>query len=155
MTIVATASSEAGRQFAVKQGAHHATDHDITQRADDVQSLTGGHGFDLILEFLANQNLASDLTALAKRGRVVVIGSRGTIEIDPWQTMMRESEILGLTLNAATPEQRHQIFSALTAALESQTLRPVIGLELPLSQAPEAHRQIMDGHHFGKIVLIP
>jgi NADPH2:quinone reductase len=39
---------------------------------------------------LANVNLASDLKALAMRGRVVAIGSRGSVEIDPRETMTRD-----------------------------------------------------------------
>ena len=37
----------------------------------------------MILEMLANVNLGKDLKILAPRGRVVVIGSRGTVQIDP------------------------------------------------------------------------
>ena len=45
--------------------------------------LTGGRGVDVILEMLANVNLDRDLDVLALRGRVVVIGNRGRVEIDP------------------------------------------------------------------------
>jgi len=51
---------------------------------------------------LANVNLDRDLTALAKRGRVVVIGSRGQVEIDPRQAMARAASILGMSLYNAT-----------------------------------------------------
>ncbi len=36
----------------------------------------------MIIEMLSNVNLGRDLTILAPRGRVVVVGSRGTVEID-------------------------------------------------------------------------
>jgi NADPH2:quinone reductase len=39
--------------------------------------------------------------------------------------------------------------------LENETLRPVIGKEFPLAQAPEAHRAVMDSGAYGKIVLLP
>src|SRR5206468_11343662 len=58
---------------------------------------------DVILEMLANVNLGKDLGLLAERGRVVVIGSRGTVEIDPRATMGRDASILGMVL-AKTPE---------------------------------------------------
>ena len=77
MNVFATSSSDKGRKFALEQGAHHATDHDITQRVDDVKSLTDGKGFDLILEMAADKNLASDLTAIGRGGRIVIIGSHG------------------------------------------------------------------------------
>jgi NADPH:quinone reductase len=155
MTVVATASTDKGRKYALDQGAHHAIDHGITQRPDDVKSLTDGRGFDLIVELAADRNLASDLTALARGGRVVVIGSRGKIEIDPRETMSRESDILGLMNFGATPIEHRATCSALTAGLEAGTFRPVVGLELPLAEANRAHQLIGVGEQFGKIVLIP
>src|SRR5262249_33685589 len=59
MNVVATASSDEGRKYALKHGAHHAVDHKITERPDEAKSRTGGRGFDLIVEMLANVNLAS------------------------------------------------------------------------------------------------
>jgi NADPH2:quinone reductase len=155
MIVVATSSDERGRKYALSQGAHHATDHQITQRPEEVKSLTGGKGFDLILEMLADKNLASDLTSVAQGGRIVVIGSRGKIEIDPREAMGREADILGLMLFGATPKEHRAMYSALVAAMENGTFRPVIGMEIPLAEAVRAHREIMEGNSHGKIVLIP
>jgi NADPH2:quinone reductase len=155
MKVVATASTDKGREYALAQGAHHAVDHGITRRLDEVKSLTDGRGFDLIVELAADRNLASDLTAVAKGGRIVVIGSHGKIEIDPRDTMNRESDILGLMLFGATPIQHRAMYSALTAGLEAETFRPVVGVELPLAEANRAHQLVIDGEQFGKIVLIP
>jgi NADPH2:quinone reductase len=155
LLVFATAGSESGKQYLLSQGAHHALPHDITDRPEEVQSLTAGKGFDLILEMLANKNLAADLPCLAPRGRVVVVGSRGPIEIDPRQTMVREADIRGITLAGATDAEHRAIYAALTAALESKTLVPFIGLELPLAQAQRSHTEIMEGDSHGKIVLIP
>jgi NADPH:quinone reductase len=155
MTVIGTSSTEKGRKYALEQGAHRAVDHDITQRAEEVKSFTNGRGFDLIIELAAHHNLAADLGALAKNGRVVVIGSRGKIEIDPRETMGRESDILGLMLFGANPTEHRAIYSALSAAMEAGTYRPVVGLELPLAEAAKAHHLVMEGEQFGKIVLIP
>lgn len=155
MVVVGTSSTEKGRKYALEQGAHHAVNHDITQRPEDVKSLTDGRGFDLIIELAAHHNLAADLGALARKGRVVVIGSRGKIEIDPRETMSRETDILGLMLFGATPIEHRAIYSALSAAMEMGTLRPVVGLEMPLADAARAHHLVMEGEQFGKIVLIP
>jgi NADPH2:quinone reductase len=155
MTVVGTSSTDKGRKFVLEQGAHHALDHDITQRPDDVKSLTDGKGFDLILEMLANRNLGSDLTAVTKGGRIVIIGARGKAEIDPRDAMSREADILGLMLFGATPAEHRAMYNALSAALEAGTYRPVIGLELPLAEAARAHREVIDGDQFGKVVLIP
>ena len=50
--------------------------------------------------------------------------------------MAREADILGLMLFGATPLEHRAIYSALTAAMEAGTFRPVVGLELPLAEAP-------------------
>jgi NADPH2:quinone reductase len=155
MIVVGSSSTEKGRKYVLEQGAHHAVDHDVTQRLEEVRSFTDGKGFDLIIETAAHKNLAADIPALAKAGRIVVIGSRGKIEIDPRDTMSREADILGLMLFGATPVEHRAMYSALSAALESGVFRPVVGLELPLGEAAKAHGVIMEGEHFGKIVLVP
>lgn len=66
--------------------------------AERVRAATGRRGPEIVLEMLASANLERDLALLAPHGRVVVIGSRGRIEIDPLQTMMRELSILGVGL---------------------------------------------------------
>ena len=138
----------------MEQGANHATDHKITERPEELHALTGGAGVDIILEMLANQNLAGDLKGLNKRGRVMVIGSRGTVEIDPRELMKRDADIRGVMLGNANQQEHRGIYETLSAALEAKTLRPVIGLELPLADAAKSHHEIMEGHTRGKIVLL-
>jgi NADPH2:quinone reductase len=92
---------------------------------------------------------------LAQGGRVVVIGCRGPIEINPRDAMVRDAAILGMVLmNGSEPEIRG-IHAGLVAGLENGSLRPLIGTELPLSDAPRAHEQVMEPGAFGKIVLVP
>ena len=118
-------------------------------------ALTGGRGFDLILEMLANVNLAKDLTVLARDGRVVVVGNRGTIEINPREAMRRDASILGMTLMNANDRDLAAIHAALVAGLENGALRPIVRTELPLAEAPRAHQLVMEAGAFGKIVLVP
>jgi NADPH2:quinone reductase len=153
LTVIGTAGTEAGKALVREQGAHHVLDHgDVAGR---LQDLTGGRGADLILEMLANRNLAEDLTLLARRGRVVVIGNRGTIEINPRDAMRRDAAIFGMTLFNATEEERSSIHAALRAALENGTVRPVIGRRLPLAEARRAHELVLEPGARGKIVLVP
>src|SRR6267143_3298156 len=83
LTIIGTAGSEKGRELVRRLGAQHVLDHRAPDYLKEIMSLTQQRGVNLVLEMVANVNLAKDLTILAKFGRVVVIGSRGTIEIDP------------------------------------------------------------------------
>ena len=111
----------------------------------------------MILEMLANVNLGKDLGVLAPSGRVVVIGSRGPVSIDPRDTMSRDATILGMSLMNATPAELRAIHAALFAGLTNGTLRPLVGQELPLAQATQAHIDVMSegGHAPGKIILVP
>jgi NADPH2:quinone reductase len=155
LTVIGTAGTEKGRKLVLEQGAHHVVDHRKEGYAEEIMALTNGRGVDVILEMLANVNLAKDLTLLALRGRVVVIGNRGSIEINPRATMQRDLSILGLTLLNATKEELVSIHAALIAGLESGTLHPVVGREMPLAEAPLAHRAVMESGAYGKIILIP
>ena len=114
-----------------------------------------GEGFGLILEMLANKNLETDLNLLAPGGRVVIIGSRGRVEIDPRATMGKETDIRGLALFNATSEETIETHKGLAEAMTNGILSPAISQELSLEQAPAAHKQVMKDGNGGKIVLIP
>jgi NADPH2:quinone reductase len=155
MRVIGTGGSEKGMEVALNQGASHVFDHRIPDHLDRVLEETEGRGVDIILEMLANVNLAKDLKILAPGGRVVVIGSRGRVEIDPRDTMIRDASILGMLLWNTPRHEAVSIHSALGAGLENGTLRPVVAREMPLSEAPHAHEAIMQSRAYGKIVLIP
>jgi NADPH2:quinone reductase len=154
-TVVATGGTERGRTLLSEQLVHHVLDHTSDGYLDAIASITSGRGVDVILEMLANVNLAKDMTVLNKNGRIVVIGNRGTVEIDPRELMSRDASVLGMTLFNATLPDLISIHSALAAGLSNETLRPVIGREFPLKDAPQAHEAVMGKGAYGKIVLIP
>lgn len=155
MRVIGTGGTEEGRQLARDEGAQEVLDHRAEGYLEELTQWTEGRGPDVVLEMLANVNLNRDLEIVARYGRVVVIGSRGNIEINPRLTMSRDASILGMSLVNATREELAVIHSALVAGLESGTLRPVVGREMALSDAAGAHRAIMEPGAFGKIVLIP
>lgn len=155
LRVIGTAGSEKGRQLVLEMGAHEALDHHRPDHMEKARELTCGDGLDLIIEMLANQNLAADLQVLAKGGRVVVVGSRGTIEIDPRSTMAQDSMIIGMALFNASEKELASLHAALVAGLENGTLRPVVSKELPLAEAATAHREVIESSTFGKIVLLP
>jgi len=155
LRVIGTAGTDRGKKLVLAEGAQDVIDHKSASHFDQALALTGGRGFDVIIELLANVNLARDLTILAPKGRVVVIGNRGTIEINPRDAMMRDGSILAMSLWNATPDDLFSIHSALVAGLENQTLRPVIGQEIPLADAARAHAAVMEPGAYGKIVLIP
>jgi NADPH2:quinone reductase len=154
MLVTGTAGTDAGMKLVTEQGAQHAVNHATAGYLDELMQLTGGRGFDLIIEMLANKNLQNDLGLLAKKGRVVVVGNRGMIEINPRDAMSREATIRGMTLSAASEGELQEIHAALGTGLENGTLHPVIGTKIPLAEARRAHEEIMKSSGaLGKMVL--
>jgi len=152
---IGTAGSERGLELVRQQGAAHALDHTQDGYLDAIGELTSGKGPDLILEMLANVNLPRDLEVVAKYGRIVVIGNRGPVEINPREAMMKEIDIRGIARFNATPEEMAELNAAIGRGLADGGLTPVIGKELPLAQAVEAHDAVLRPGAYGKIVLIP
>ena len=155
MRVIGTVGTETGRELALAQGAHCVLNHREAGYLDSMQELTCGKGVDVILEMLANVNLDRDLPILATHGRVVIIGSRGRVEIDPRNAMAREATILGMTLFNATEKELKSMHAAFVAGLEDGTLRPVVSREIPLAEAATAHHEVMEASTLGKIVLLP
>lgn len=155
MQIIATAGTPEGAALVKGQGAHHVLNHREGDYMQQIPNLTGGRGVDVVLEMLANVNLDRDLDVLAPGGRVVVIGNRGRVEIDPRKAMGKDAAILGMTLFNATRPELQEIHAGLTAGLEAGTLTPVIGKELPLADAVKSHVAVMEPGAKGKIVLVP
>jgi NADPH:quinone reductase len=99
---------------------------------------------DIILEMLANVNLSYDTKLLANNGRVIVIGSRGEVTINPRELMARRASIRASTLWAITAAEEADIRAGLFAGLANGTLWPVVGKELPLAETALAHKEILE-----------
>jgi NADPH2:quinone reductase len=153
LTVIGTAGSGRGRALVQAQGAHHILDHGHPGYRDEIRRRTGDRGPNLILEMLANVNLAHDLELVAERGRIIVIGSRGPAEILPRWIMGKDSVVTGFTLFTMTAPERREAHAGVGAALAAGTLRPIVALEMPLADAPRAHERVMQPGAAGKIVL--
>jgi len=150
LRVTGTAGTPEGLDMVRQNGAEAAFNHRTPGYLDQLKEATGGRGFDMILEMVANKNLASDLGLVAAHGRVVVVGSRGPIEIDPRAAMARNADIRGVMFFGAPTGE---IFDRISSGLEDGSLAPVIGEALPLEEAARAHEQIMTSAARGKIVL--
>jgi NADPH2:quinone reductase len=155
LRVIGTAGTEQGKALVLAQGAHHVLNHRDKDYLEQLRECSCGKGIDVILEMLANVNLDHDLGVVAKGGRIVVIGSRGRVEIDPRTAMGQEASILGITLYNASERELVSIHAALVEGLGNKTVRPVVSRELPLVDAAIAHHAIMETSSLGKIVLIP
>lgn len=155
LNVIGTAGTEAGIELVKRQGARHAFNHHDPDLAQKVLNVTGTCGTDLILEMLANENLAADFGMIAKRGRILIIGNRGTTTINPRDIMTKEAIVMGVFLFNSTHSEKDEAHAALYKELESGALRPLVGERIPLREAPRAHQAVLANGVYGKIVLIP
>lgn len=155
LRVFGTAGSETGRDVVVAQGPVTVLDHHDPTHLERLLEATGGRGVDVVVEALANVNLGAELPALAPGGRVVVVGSRGAVEVTPRDLMVRDGAVLGMLLKNASADELAEAYGAIGRGLADGSLQPVVGLELPLEQAARAHHLIMERPAAGKIVLVP
>lgn len=155
LRVIGTAGTDKGMKLVRDQGAHEVLNHKEPNYLEKVMPLTGGRGADIILEMLTNVNLDKDFDVLALRGRVMAIGNRGRIEIDPGKLMTKDGIVLGMRMFNTTPDDNRVIHAAIVAGLEAGMLNPVVGTALKLSQAAEAHVAVLEPGAYGKIVLVP
>jgi NADPH:quinone reductase len=153
--VIGSAGTAEGLDLVRRLGAQHAVNHRENGYLDQVMQITRGRGADVVLEMLANVNLEKDLTVIAPRGRICVIGNRGTIEIDPRKAMSKDAAILGVQLGITPPDERRSLHAFINAGLENGTLSPAVGTEMSLGDAPKAHVAVMQAGAKGKIVLVP
>jgi NADPH2:quinone reductase len=127
--------------------------------ADAVMTRTVGRGVDVVLELVGGGYISEDLTCLAPRGRIIVVGAMAGREaaLDVTLLMRKRATIRGTVLRSRPLEEK--ILAAIVLErrivplLASGAVRSVVDRVLPLSQAAEAHRLMQSNATFGKIVL--
>jgi NADPH:quinone reductase len=153
LMVLGTAGTTKGLEMAKREGAHQVFDHRKAGYQEEILRATDNRGVDIILEMLANVNLSNDTKLLANNGRVIVIGSRGEVTMNPRELMGRRASIRAFTLWAITAAEEADVHAGLFAGLENGTLRPIVGKKLPLADAVRAHKEILEPGAAGKIVL--
>ncbi|XP_053739574.1 quinone oxidoreductase-like [Synchiropus splendidus] len=154
LRVLGTAGTDEGMKLVLNNGAHLVFNHREEGYIEKIMNATDGNGVDVIVEMLSNVNLSNDLHMLSNGGRVLVVGCRGSIEIDPRDTMAKEKSIIGVSLYNATAEEMKESAALFFAGMEGGWLRPVVGSQYPLDKAAQAHHDIIEcPGAAGKMVL--
>uniref|UniRef100_V9KZP4 Quinone oxidoreductase-like protein n=1 Tax=Callorhinchus milii TaxID=7868 RepID=V9KZP4_CALMI len=154
LKVFGTAGTQDGLGVVQKNGASKTFNHRESGYIDKIKEYTGAQGMNIIIEMMANINLSIDLQLISNHGRVIIVGNRGSIEINPRDTMAKESSIIGMSLFSSTKEDRQESAAALLAGIEAGWLQPLIGREYPLEKVAQAHEDIINSHGAtGKMVL--
>lgn len=151
--VIGTAGTDDGLRLVLANGANLAFNHRQNGYADKIKGC--GKTVDVIVEMLANSNLNQDFELIGQSGQIVVVGSRGRIEIDPLLTIFKEISIHGMTLDGNSEEEWEKTGQFFAAGQERGWLNPVVGREFALSEADKAHSEVIEhkGGSHGKIVL--
>jgi NADPH:quinone reductase len=152
-TVIGTASTDAGKAAATDAGANHVFDHSQPGYLEQVRTASA-RGIDLVIEMLANVNLDHDLDLLSPGGRVVIVGSRGRVEIDPRKTMGKETDIRGMTLWGGGDDGLDRAFKAVNDLFASRRLWPAVAQTFKLADAALAQKRVMESGSTGKLVLV-
>jgi NADPH:quinone reductase len=157
--VIATASSEARREFARSIGADLAIAYDDPAWPKAVLDYTGGRGADVILESIGGDAFEQNFECLAAFGRHVVFGStRGPGNpVAPRRLMTKAQSLSGFYLPVCfeRPELISRALAFLASGVTSGTIRTNVAAVLPLTQAADAHRMLEARQVQGIIVMDP
>ncbi|GFN96991.1 quinone oxidoreductase [Plakobranchus ocellatus] len=152
LRVVGTAGTKEGMNLVEKTGADLVFNHREEGYVQAIQAAIGNP--DLILEMLSNVNLQKDLEMVAARGKIMVIGCRGPIEINPRLMMGKESSVMGVMLMCASDAEFQEMHSLLSAGQQVGWLDPKVSKVYPLGDAGTAHHDVINNQGtLGKLVL--
>jgi NADPH2:quinone reductase len=124
-----------------------------------VKEFTGKKGVDVILDHVGAKYLAPNMSSLAYKGRLVVIGVISGIkaELNLAVMMVKRQQIVGSVIRSRPVAEKGEIVAEFTRRalprFADRTIAPIIEKVFPLAQAADAHRMMEADKHFGKIVL--
>lgn len=156
--VMVTAS--AGKIERVRQlGADLVINYRDEDFAEAVRAFTGKKGADVILDHIGANYLAPNMKALAVGGTLVIIGimSGAKAELNLALMMVKRQRIIGSVLRSRPVQEKREIVAQFTRSVmpffADGSIEPVIYKTYPLEEVAEAHRDMEQSRHFGKIVL--
>ncbi|MDD9725195.1 NAD(P)H-quinone oxidoreductase [Roseovarius sp. SK2] len=158
-TVYTTAGTDEKCQACRDLGATEAINYRSARFEEEIAHLTDGRGVDVILDMICADYLNRNLASLAVAGRLVIIAflGGGKTQIDIEGMIRKRQTLCGSTLRPQSPQEKGLIAADLLARvwplLEQGKIKPVINSVHPLARAADAHAELEDGGHVGKIVL--
>lgn len=131
-------------------------DEDFVER---VREATDGHGADVVLDNMGAKYLGRNVDVLAPNGRLVVIGLQGgrVGELDLGKLLAKRGAVIATSLRARPHAEKAAIVAAVREhvwpLVEDGTVRPIVHSRHPLESAADAHRELEESGHIGKILL--
>ncbi len=147
------------KQFGLESGYAVPEPGSLAGLATFGESVTGGRGFDVVLDLTGGPYFAASLVAMAMKGRLILIGgvAGGKTEVDLYQILGKRLHVIGTVLRARSLEEKIAVTSAfgeeVLPLMAQGTIQPVIDSVFPIEQIQDAHRRLESNETFGKVAL--
>jgi propanol-preferring alcohol dehydrogenase len=133
-------------------GARAAIDPDVQDVADMVRALTDGKGADVVVELAGTTaSLQASVQALARAGRLVVVGSVGGAELRLDPSLLYGNEYV---LTGSRNYTRQELLDVIRLVREGR-VQPVVSAVYPLEEAERTHALLREGGIVGRVALEP
>ena len=158
--VIATAGGDDKLEIARRAGADVAIDYRSKDWVAKVNEATGGHGADVIYDPVGGDIFDASRKVVAFEGRILVIGFvAGRFADAPTNhVLVKNYEVVGVHwgyYRTMKPELIPHWQQRLDEMWAARTIDPLVGVELPLREAPEALRRLASRGTTGKVVLLP
>jgi NADPH2:quinone reductase len=158
--VIGTAGGQAKCDVVRSLGADEVIDYSTEDIVSRVKELTGGRGADVVYDPVGGDIFDASRRAVAFEGRILVIGFAGGrfAEAPTNHVLIKNYSVVGVHwgLYRKLDPQRIPEWQAELDVLWGQGLiDPLVGVELPLTEAPEALRRLASRGTTGKVVLVP
>jgi putative PIG3 family NAD(P)H quinone oxidoreductase len=160
--VAVTAGSAEKLAVCVELGADVPINYHDEDFVERVRAATDGAGADVIFDIMGASYLDRNVDALALDGRLVIIGLQGGVkaELNLAKLLPKRAGVLATALRSRPvdgPSGKAAIVSETVAnvwpMIADGRVRPIVGAELPIEQAAEAHRLLISGDAHGKVLL--
>lgn len=135
----------------------------INYRDEDfAEKVRGAGGADVIFDIIGAKYLDRNIDALADGGRLVIIGMQGGVkaELNIGKLLGKRAGVMATALRSRPvdgPDGKGAIVDQVKAnvwpLIAEGKIRPIIGAELPIERAAEAHQLLRDSAVTGKVLL--
>ena len=150
---------ERAKLFGLESGYAVPQPSSLTGLSTFARNVSGGRGFDVVLDLNGGPYFAASLEAMALKGWIVLIGgvAGGKADVDLYQILSKRLHVIGTVLRARSLQEKIAITTAfareVVPLLGEGTIQPVIDSVFPLEQIQDAHRRLESNQTFGKVVL--
>jgi NADPH2:quinone reductase len=157
--VIAAASTDEKLEICRQHGADELINYRTSDLKQQVKTLTGGNGVDVVYDPVGGDYSEAALRGMAWDGRFLVIGfTAGEIPRIPLNLpLLKGCSIVGVfwgSFTAREPQQNQEHLKELFTWLQEGKLKPHISATYPLSQAADALNDLMQRKVTGKAVLL-